>query len=356
MASLGNLPSANNVNPTTEYFNNFFTSEAAVSQNVNDAITGYFQTITNNVETGKTLAATVIYTALSQGIDPMSLLDDFKKLSDKNKLENISNAGGSNTNANVHVVIVPGTTYTDSVTILPNVTILSSNNTTQTIKVNLLGKADRAVVTGYEITGTLTGNAVVSGNITLINNTSTGDGFVAQSNVVSTYGTFNITSAGHWNYTRTVSSLPLLQEYTDSLTVNRASDNSNTQKISVIIDNNDRTLSLTKIQVEVLDSILPSQIVGKINFSNLIPQSNSIGTNKFGKFTVDATGLWYYVLNPFPILDPKAIKGPNPRENNLSEIDAYLTVLLNTNRVNTSLLGISNSPPVNKYIQRAILP
>jgi hypothetical protein len=37
------------------------------------------------------------------------------------------------------------------------------------------------------------------------------------------------------------------------------------------------------------------------------------------------------------------------------EITPFLTVLLNQNRVNTSLLGISNSPPVNKYVQRAIL-
>ena len=37
------------------------------------------------------------------------------------------------------------------------------------------------------------------------------------------------------------------------------------------------------------------------------------------------------------------------------EITPYLTVLLNQNRVNTSLLGISNTPAVNKYIQRSIL-
>ena len=37
------------------------------------------------------------------------------------------------------------------------------------------------------------------------------------------------------------------------------------------------------------------------------------------------------------------------------EITPFLTVLLNQNRVNTSLLGITNSPPVNKYVQRAIL-
>ena len=37
------------------------------------------------------------------------------------------------------------------------------------------------------------------------------------------------------------------------------------------------------------------------------------------------------------------------------ELTPYLTVLLNQNRVNTSLLGTGNAPAVNKYIQRAIL-
>lgn len=38
------------------------------------------------------------------------------------------------------------------------------------------------------------------------------------------------------------------------------------------------------------------------------------------------------------------------------QLHAYLTLFLNLNRVGTSLLGISNSPQVNKYIERVILP
>jgi len=39
-----------------------------------------------------------------------------------------------------------------------------------------------------------------------------------------------------------------------------------------------------------------------------------------------------------------------------NELNAYLTMFLNFNRASTSLLGLSNSPQTNKYIQRAILP
>jgi len=41
---------------------------------------------------------------------------------------------------------------------------------------------------------------------------------------------------------------------------------------------------------------------------------------------------------------------------NPGELNAYLTMFLNVNRVSTSLLGLSNSPQTNKYITRAILP
>ena len=41
---------------------------------------------------------------------------------------------------------------------------------------------------------------------------------------------------------------------------------------------------------------------------------------------------------------------------NKYQLSAYLALFINLNRVNTSLLGISNSPQPNKYVSRAILP
>ena len=80
MATNGNLPPNNNVNSTTEYFNNYFSDRFTTSPNINDAVIGYFQSVTGDADSGKALAATVIYTALSQGLEPMSLVDEFKKL------------------------------------------------------------------------------------------------------------------------------------------------------------------------------------------------------------------------------------------------------------------------------------
>lgn len=80
MSTTGNLPPTANINSTTDYFNNFFKPGYTISQNVDDTVIGYFQTITGNKDSGAALAAAVIYTAQSQGIDPMTILDEFRTL------------------------------------------------------------------------------------------------------------------------------------------------------------------------------------------------------------------------------------------------------------------------------------
>ena len=71
-------------NTTTQsgpYFNNYFVTPTTVSSNQNDAITAFFQQATNgNTQSAAVLASTVIFTALAQGIDPMSILQQFKSV------------------------------------------------------------------------------------------------------------------------------------------------------------------------------------------------------------------------------------------------------------------------------------
>lgn len=87
MTSYGNLPPKNINEPTTAYFNNFFQTGLNVTQNVDDAVLGFFQQYTGNKETGELLASTVLYTATQIGIDPMVILDELRKLKDNDKVE-----------------------------------------------------------------------------------------------------------------------------------------------------------------------------------------------------------------------------------------------------------------------------
>jgi hypothetical protein len=75
-------PSYNiNQNSTTpDFFNNFFTKNYNISPNANDAVVAYFEQIAENKEAAAALAAAVIYTSLSQEVDPMATLDEFRRM------------------------------------------------------------------------------------------------------------------------------------------------------------------------------------------------------------------------------------------------------------------------------------
>ena len=64
---------------TQKYFNNFYSLNFTIGP-ANDAIVGFFEQYTNNKKSAKNLAATVIYTAQAQNIDPMVVLSEFQKL------------------------------------------------------------------------------------------------------------------------------------------------------------------------------------------------------------------------------------------------------------------------------------
>lgn len=62
------------------FFNNLSLPPITVSQNIDDAVIAYFQRITSSKESAKALAAAVILTSVSQGIDPMATLQEFMKM------------------------------------------------------------------------------------------------------------------------------------------------------------------------------------------------------------------------------------------------------------------------------------
>ena len=66
---------------TEEFFNNFFTKQYNISPDANDAVVAFFELVTDNKESAQALSAAVIYTCLTQEINPMSILQQFSGLS-----------------------------------------------------------------------------------------------------------------------------------------------------------------------------------------------------------------------------------------------------------------------------------
>ena len=67
-------------NKTTNYFNNYFMPDVAVTQNINDAILSYFEQQTSNIESAKLLVQAIIETAKVQRQTPMTVLTEFQNL------------------------------------------------------------------------------------------------------------------------------------------------------------------------------------------------------------------------------------------------------------------------------------
>jgi len=72
---------ANASTPAGQYFNNYFIQPGNITSNQNDAVTAFFEKQTGgNKQSAAVLASTVIYTAMAQGIDPMSIVQQFQSL------------------------------------------------------------------------------------------------------------------------------------------------------------------------------------------------------------------------------------------------------------------------------------
>jgi hypothetical protein len=209
MATTGNLPSKSSPNDASQFFNNFYNSAVNASQNVDDAVIGFFESITNDAQAARVLASTVLYTALTQGLDPMTFVDELRALKSGKRIE--------------HKVPID------------NVQFISTYLTYQEIVDNK----------GSHEEGQL---------------------FYIAANKIF-------------------------------------------YKL-IMVDGNLDIVSVTGYKAE------PVSVLGRTEYN-------------------------YFIVT-------------YTQEKN--ELNAYLTMLLNLNRVNTSLLGISNSPQTNKYIARAILP
>ena len=95
----GNLPTNDGLNSTQQYFNNFYVQQPNVGPAENDAVVAYFQMITGDKETGKTLANAVVYTCIQQNLNPVDVVEQLKKFSDKNRLENPTYSSETNKDA-----------------------------------------------------------------------------------------------------------------------------------------------------------------------------------------------------------------------------------------------------------------
>ena len=74
-----NLPTDNN-GVTQKFFDQYFDKNFTITENELSAIVSYFESRTSNKTAAKSLALAVISGAVEQNLQPMEILDQFKKL------------------------------------------------------------------------------------------------------------------------------------------------------------------------------------------------------------------------------------------------------------------------------------
>lgn len=82
--------SANNLNTVStrtdlnsgasKFFNNFYQPNFTTSSNIDSAIIAYFERIADSSQSARIMASAVIYTAMTQNLDPMSIIAEFKNM------------------------------------------------------------------------------------------------------------------------------------------------------------------------------------------------------------------------------------------------------------------------------------
>jgi hypothetical protein len=109
-----NLPGISNKNATTRYFNNYFGPDVTVAQNLDNAVLGIFESVTGNKESAKVLASAVLYTAITQNIDPMTIVEELQALARRNQTATDSLRYTNNQQQNSDKYAIPGPIITQN--------------------------------------------------------------------------------------------------------------------------------------------------------------------------------------------------------------------------------------------------
>ena len=200
-----------------------------------------------------------------------------------------------------HNEFVKDQTYTDTIT------VSTVDGTTQVIAVTMTGTDDGTVIAGTA-TGSITESDVVqsvSGTLTAADPDSTA-AFVARTDALGTggYGTFTIEAAGAWTYTMNSVHNEFVKDrtYTDAITV--ATADGTTQVITVTMTGTDDGTVITGTATgSITESNVVQSVSGTLTATDpdstaaFVARTDALGTGGYGRFTIDAAGVWTYTMN-----------------------------------------------------------
>ncbi len=200
-----------------------------------------------------------------------------------------------------HTEFAGGQIYTDTLA------VTTADGTVQVLTVNMTGVNVPAVITGTATAALTESNVVQStgGALTAtdVDNPAT---FVVQTNAAGSngFGQFSIDAAGTWTYTMNTPHDEFVggQVYTDSITVTTA--DGTPQVLTVSMTGTNDAAVITGTSTAALTETNVAQTTGGTLTSTDVDNSNTFavqtsvaGSNGFGKFSIDAAGVWTYTMD-----------------------------------------------------------
>ncbi|MDM9626773.1 VCBS domain-containing protein [Rhizobium sp. S152] len=227
-----------------------------------------------------------------------------------------ANGAWSYTASSAHNEFVGGQVYTESFT------VSAADGTTTTVKVNITGTNDAAVITGtstgsvVEAGSASTGTGTANGDLLSTDVDNTTDAWRAVTTATAStggYGTYTIDATGHWTYTLNngnpaVNALNENGHLTDTFTVQ--TEDGTSQVVTVTINGaNDAAVVTGNASGTVVEAGAAGNGVatanGDLNSADVDNTADAwqavttatASANGYGTYKIDATGHWTYTLN-----------------------------------------------------------
>jgi VCBS repeat-containing protein len=193
-----------------------------------------------------------------------------------------------------------GVAYTD------RITVATLDGTQTAITVTITGTNDGAVISGTSTASLTESDAAQSTGGTLVaSDVDSPATFIAQTGVAGSngYGSFSIDAAGVWTYTMGSAQDAFASgvAYTDSATVSTADGTQ--QRITVTITGTHDAAVISGTRAATLTESDAAQSTGGTlaasdvdSSAAFVVQTNVVGTNGHGSFSIDAAGAWTYTM------------------------------------------------------------
>ena len=170
-----------------------------------------------------------------------------------------------------------------------------------TLTITVTGVNDAAILGSADVQLTETDERLSTAGTLSISDVDSPETFVAQSNVIGTYGTFNIDAAGNWTYAANsaFNELNVGQSYSESFKV--ASADGTESSVTITINGSNDAAVLSSANVQLTETNAPLTANGTLTISDVdspetfVAQNNVAG--QYGTFSIDTAGNWSFVAN-----------------------------------------------------------